>query len=474
MRDMLEEQVSGIIRKTGMIHPGDSLLIGISGGQDSCALLACLCSMREQLGISLAAAHLNHGFRGAEADGDEMFVRDLCLQFGIDCIVRKENVPEVAKRMHISSQQAARRVRHQFLETAASQSGANKIALGHTIDDRTETTILHILRGTGTDGLQGLAPISGIRIRPLLGATRQDTLEYCHRLGIAYRTDSSNLHTHYARNRVRLELLPELASSYNPDIRGAMLRLGDIASAEADLLDQLAGEALKRMVKLKTATGITLDGMVLQELHPALQRRTLRQAIEEVRGDKEDVTFDAIERALQNIHTGNNPGFCETLPPGEVRVISCAGDLRIEMLPYPGEPLHVCREMNIPGETEIPEWKTCIHSRIYSYKAGELLLNSSITALLDADVITGKLSVRNRRPGDRLTPYGMSGSRKLQDIFTDLKIPRDKRDIIPIISDEKGILWILGVRGAAHCVPGPYTVRLLELKVMHMPDNSTE
>jgi tRNA(Ile)-lysidine synthase len=427
--------------------PDTRIVVAISGGQDSCALLHALHTLRRDLAIDLHAAHLNHGIRGAESDQDAENVREFCHNLAIALSVEKADVPARAKQRKVSLQVAAREVRHAFLERIASEVGASQIALGHTRDDHIETILLNILRGTGIEGLQGLPPVAGIKIRPLRNVSRQETGEYCHQNGIAFREDSSNRSLRYRRNRVRTELLPELETYYNPEVRAAILRLSEIAAQEGSYLQEQAQERFQRVCLAETHDRIALSVEKLCVEHLAIQRRLVRMAIQRLKGSLHEIEFSLIERCLNAMNialeSGISTGF--TLPGQGIRVMIGRQEICLTRFVRLAPKPPVYRELSIPGETHIHEWGLTIRCLEMRAEPGMKLKAPEWTAYLDADALRFPLIVRSRLNGDVIAPLGMRGRhRKLQDIFTDRKVSLYERDRVPVIADSEGIVWVAG------------------------------
>lgn len=446
MTDPLLQAVREYVATTGMIPGGSKVLVAVSGGQDSCALLHALATLRDELGISLHAAHLNHSFRGAEAEADAVFVRDFAESMGIECTIKRQDVPGMARRLHLSAQEAGRRARRAFLGCVANSVGANIIALGHTQDDQVETILLNILRGTGTDGLRGMAAISERYVRPFLAVTRAETAAYCARHGIAFREDISNLSLAYLRNRLRTELLPELETYYNPEVRQALLRLAEIAGEEVKYLEQQARTAFDAVRVGEPVDYVKLSTAAVAALPLALRRRVIRRAIEAVRGGLEDVTFRDIERVVSTLQDGSALQRCVefTLPSGEVHVRIEAENLAVFRREAPFVSLPLKFTLPQEGELSIPIWNVSFRVSHLVAPVDVVSERGAPRAYFDADTVRLPLVVRTPKPGDRIQPLGMSGSRKLQDIFTDRKVPVEVRKRIPIVEDAAGIVWVVG------------------------------
>jgi tRNA(Ile)-lysidine synthase len=328
------ETVRQSIENESMLAEGMRIVVAVSGGADSVCLLHILASLREEFGIALVVAHLDHEFRGAESEEDAAFVAQLAQRLHIPAVVEKQDVPALRLRRHLSAQQAAREVRHAFLRRVMEEQNAARIALGHTRDDRVETVLGNVLRGTGLEGLAAMPPVDLPLIRPLCDLSRAETHAYCEQHRLPYRQDSSNENLHYRRNRMRLELLPFLRTYFNSDINAAILRMATLASADNFLLEQLAQDALRSCLDCQTPDALTLNSH-LRELPLALQRRVLRQAILQVRGSLTDVGFDIIEKVLQMFAVRENLGINLPLHDGtSTRLVSTADIVTVERVRY--------------------------------------------------------------------------------------------------------------------------------------------
>lgn len=296
MSESLEDALRRSQSEQGLIAAGDRLLVAVSGGPDSLSLLHALHTLKSELGLAdLQAAHLDHGLRGEASAADAAFVQTFCDERGIPCHQGQADVAALAHQRKISKQAAARAARYGFLDAAAEPIHANKIATAHTQDDQAETILLNILRGTGLDGLRGIPVRRGRYIRPLLGVSRADVLAYCETHGLTPRLDASNLTTHYTRNRLRLELLPQIERDYNPAVRDALLRLSEIAARDADYLRAQATATLPEVTLASDAACLVLDCAKLRRLHPSLLRHVLRAAFLLSRGTLEGIAHEHLE-----------------------------------------------------------------------------------------------------------------------------------------------------------------------------------
>ncbi|MDQ2686364.1 MAG: tRNA lysidine(34) synthetase TilS [Armatimonadota bacterium] len=302
----------------GLIVPGDRVMVAVSGGPDSLSLLHALHAIQSEFGLAdLQAAHLDHRLRGDDSAADAAFVAAFCAERNIPCHIGSADVTALVRERKLSVQQAARTLRYQFLDETANAINADKIATGHTQDDQTETVLLNILRGSGLDGLRGIPRQRGRFIRPLLDVSRAEVTAYVTANGLSPRLDASNLAAdHYTRNRLRLELLPQLARDYNPGVRQALLRLSQIAARDADYIAQQAHSALADVTMTKDASQWVLDRNKLLALHPGLLRHALRTALAQFRGTSESITHEHLEPLCEAI-TGQHhlPFGLTTTPP---------------------------------------------------------------------------------------------------------------------------------------------------------------
>ena len=403
----LVETLRRTITTHNLFSHDELIMVAISGGPDSTSLLHAL----HGLGYKLHAAHLNHGFRGEEAEGDTQYVRDLCVKLGVPLEIVYKDVPEYKRSEKLSAQVAARRVRYAFLEEAAQMIGASLIATAHNQDDRIETLLLNLVRGTGTDGLRGVPYRRLPYVRPLLDVPRSEIEYYCEEFNLLPRRDSSNYSSAYSRNNIRKELIPYLERRYNESIRLSLLRLSDIAAAESDYLQDVA----KRW--MTDHSFIPVAPLVAEPV--ALQRRIIREYIRSLRRTHQltDISHEMVER----IRSRAGHDFALMLPGADWIVYGTASSISMRQLAKPDE----ISEIDIPITVAEP--------------VAFLAWDVTVTALPDC-IDTNQLRLRTWRNGDRITTRG--GTRKLQDVFTDAKIPREERRQWPILIDSEGILAV--------------------------------
>jgi len=456
---MIEDKVLNTIRDRNMLSSGDKVVVAFSGGIDSTALIYILNSLSRKLKIKLFAAHLNHQIRGKDADGDALFVKRTSDKLGIPCFVEKFDVPGFARQEKLNLEDAARRIRYEFLERIAAKTGSNRIALAHTADDNIETFLMRLIRGTGMKGLEGIPPVRDKIIRPMIELYRSEIEQYLSSKKITARIDKSNYETKYLRNRVRRNLIPAL-ESYNPNIRGSLIRAISAANTIQDFVESKAKDAFKNVVSLKTNDEIRIDIKEFLKTDPMLKGEVLRLAIEHVKKDLTDISFVHIDDIIDQLGKKR----AEIDLPGIYAIVN-KGMLSISrQRPQKSKPAQFMRKLEIPGEIRDESGGLIIEADIMdSVPLSELHAKNPYQAFLDYDKIAKPLIVRNRREGDAFSPLGLKGSKKLQDIFVDEKIDIDERDRIPVVEDGSKIVWVVGYRMAEEAKVTPKTKKVVKL-----------
>ncbi len=460
------EKVRHFIIKNRLFKNGDAIVVAVSGGPDSLCLLHLLHTLSVEFKFKLVVAHLNHCLR-PEAQQEAIGVGKIASAWSLPFETKAVDIRSYKKEYGLSEEEAGRRARYCFLFDIARKYRATRIALGHHLDDQAETVLLNVLRGTGVDGLAGMLPEStrgGIKlVRPLLCLRRSEIEAYCFDNNVHPFTDSSNLETDYTRNKLRLDLIPQLEQSYNPRIREALFSLASLAADDRIFLKSLAKTIFFNIARVGRKE-THLDQQLLVTLPPALRGRVLRFAL------KKYISVNKINRLhidqLLDLAEKGQTGKQLTLP-GSVRAYCSYGRLFLTgQLRWPEHKEIAVRPIKIPGKTLLPGG-TCITARII--KTTELNWPpSSYQACIDYDLIpSGSLSYRFRWTGARFYPQGAPGSKKLKEFLIDQKVPYCRRDTLPLVTVGTEIIWVTGIR-AAH----PYRVTdqtrqvlLLEYKV---------
>jgi tRNA(Ile)-lysidine synthase len=435
------------IHQYRMIGAGDCVVVGVSGGVDSVVLLAVLYHLRNRLGFCLYSAHLNHQFRDEEAERDAEFVRCFSDKLGIPCYIESRDVPEFMKKNKLSPQDAARQVRYQFFESIAEQVDAQKIATAHTADDQAETVLIGLIRGAGIHGLGGIRPVLNRKIiRPLLTTTRDQIEAFARAEGLEYVFDSSNVSRKYLRNAIRLDLLPLLKQQFNPAIVKRLTAYAQLFQEDAFFIDKIATEQYHHICK-NVNGGLKINLDLFAKEYITIQRALIYKIFEVLTGTRQGLETDHA-RAVIDLFTRKETGKRISLPGGICAIRSYDyGYIQREVLcaPCPHVP-PVC--IQVPGRATFGDF--CIDTKILDPASPEVSVarkkhgTETLAQSMDYDCINPPIKVRCRLPGDCFRPLGMQGKKSLKKFFIDRKIPRDKRDSIPLFEDKNGIFWVAG------------------------------
>jgi tRNA(Ile)-lysidine synthase len=457
---ILSDRVLRTIRRYGLVPSGGRVLVALSGGPDSVALVHLLWEIERSGALVVAGlAHFNHCLRGDEADEDERFCRRLAESCSLPIEVGREDVRALAARERRSIEDAARSARYAFLEDAASRLGADVIATGHSRDDQAETFLLRLMRGAGPRGLAGIFPRAGRVVRPLLEIRRADLRKYAEERQLAFREDATNRDVSIPRNRIRHELIPYLERELSPGIVEVLAREADIARDDEDRLNAEAIALLDTVVLGDVPSGhardAELDAARLGSLHPALAARVAREVLARVAAGR-SVQAHHVERLLAL--TRGEGGDAASLPGveavrrngvitlGPPRPRAFSNSFRFP-LSIPGEVV-----LSDPGWAVSAAWGSLATPQTQTADAEVAALGGTrpaegwLQAWVEAGAVRLPLTVRSRKPGDRLRPSGLGGRRKkLQDLLVDRKIERTARDLLPLVVDaDDRIVWVVG------------------------------
>ncbi len=464
MPPQLPERVQTWMLRCCPLDPARPLVVGISGGPDSVTLVHVL----KTLGYTLHLAHLDHGLR-LDSHEDVALVRRLAREWGLPFTVEQADVRGYADEQGLSLEHAAREVRYRFLFRVAREVQAQAVAVAHTLDDQAETVLLHLIRGSGLTGLQGMKPQTRIwdahipLVRPLLGVTREQVLAYCRFHRLAFRIDPSNMDLRFTRNRIRHTLLPLLEQEFNPRIKEALARLARVVQMDMDVLTALEEETWLQVVLEADETFVFWNLEAFRNLRPGLRFALWRRVARHLRPGVE-VALEDVERAdawLENPRPGPVDWFAGLYlawePPQRLVVARWEADLPTSLWPqvpfqdrvYPlplGGQVYLEHGWRLDASMPLP---------------ASILLETDLRrtppyeAWLDADTIPQGLAVRARRPGDRFRPLGMGGhSMKVSDFMINVKLPRRARARWPLVVHAEDVVWVAGYR-LAH----PYRVR---------------
>ena len=484
--DLLRD-VSAYIERHQLIEPGSCIVVGVSGGPDSVTLLHLLRRLAESWDLHLHVAHLNHSIRGAAADEDMRFVGQLAKSAGLPCTTELIDVPNLADREGLALEEAARRARYAFLSRVAQAAGAHMIAVGHNADDQAETVLMHLLRGAGPAGLRGMLPATRMRdyrmlslgdksladlvlIRPLLNTPRADIEAYCSEENLQSRFDRSNLDTTYFRNRLRHEVLPDLAK-ISPRISERLRNLAEVVRADYRLLQEFVSVAHDTLLVADHPDALVFDLARWREQPLAIQRALVRRSAYRLRRTLRDVDFEHVEQAVDVAQRGGTgaqavlPHSLELTVGYTTLTISEAGALHLPSeCPWleSGDQMRVA----VPGLTPLPGGWTLRAEETSTWDIEAVTENPNpLAAWIDARSLERAPLLRTREEGDRFVPQGMQGSEvRLSDFLINTKLPRPWRDHLPLLVSQGRIVWVAGLRLSENALVRPETTHVVHLR----------
>lgn len=440
------EQVKQTIAAYDMLRSGEPVLVALSGGADSVALLHAL----RALGYPVQGFHLNHCLRGAESDRDEAFCRALCVRLGVELTVERVDVAAAAREQGNGVEETARRMRYARLQDAAQ---GMKIATAHTADDNLETVLFHLVRGTGPKGLAGIPPVRGQIIRPMLRVERMQVEEYLASIGQDYVTDSTNADDAYTRNRIRHTVVPALRE-IQPSAAQAAARLGDLLRQDEDCLNGLVQACMVQAVRPDGAWEIA----PLRQVHPAVRTRALRRLLAQDGMPLRDLTAQHIF-ALEQLLESEKPSASCDLPHG----FTARREYSALRFVREGEqPIRLAVPLVVPSEQTL--WNGSVRVSVHVLEKNEVFYKSFNTFCVDCGTIDFvSLCVRTRKAGDRIRLTETGGSRTLKKLLIDRKIPRYKRDGLAVIADKNGVIAVQDI--GMDCSRSPQGGARMQIKI---------
>ena len=455
------KKVLKTIEKYKLLDNKDRVVVALSGGPDSTALLAALAQISKELDFSIIVAHYNHGLRGTSSDEDEKYSQELAEKFGLTFVSGKMDFK--LRQKGVSPEDFYRQQRYQFLNKVAEDYNAQKIALGHNIQDQAETVLLNLLRGSGLEGLRGILPIrEGKFIRPLIEVSRSEIIDFLCVAGISYCQDSSNESKIYLRNKIRSELIPYLKEKFNPKIVENLAQMAEILRQDDDYIGNSVKEAMKSTYIQNQSNRISLNIEYVKGLAPAIRSRLFKKILESLNPEKNGFSFSNI-KALERLAQIAESGKRFSLPLGIEakreydnlilkRDKACLKQVDYE---YP---------VNIPGIIHVKETNRTIS--IEKTSRDKMDRHSKNKVYLDLDKIQQPVILRNRRDGDRFQPLGMKGRQKIKSLFINRKIPRHKRNEIMLLVDQNSVIWIENMHLSDRVKISPQTINILGLEII--------
>jgi tRNA(Ile)-lysidine synthase len=459
------KRVRETIKKYHMLERGNMVIVAVSGGPDSVALLKALNIFSDEYRLTLIIAHLNHGLRGEESNNDEEFVRKLSESMGIEFEYKYIDISSLRQRKGKSVEVIAREERYQFLAEVARKHKAHKIALGHHLHDQAETVLMNFIRGSGIEGLKGILPVrDGIYIRPLLAITRQEILDFLEKEGIRFMIDSSNAQDFYLRNRIRHHLIPKLKEDYNPKIEEGLVHLAEIVRLEDEYMKTVLKEIMSGWEGNGESGEIRISITEFLLLHEAIQNRAIKTILQRFSPSGSGIGYVHVKSVMDLVRS-RRPNGCLHLPFNiEVRR-EYNSLVIVRRKRQDGKPLwalpcgrnryfsfldagigQFSYDIAIPGRVEILELGMTLVFDLLDKHPNSIHFNGEKIVYMDFEAMRFPLVIRNLRPGDRIQPLGMEGVKKLKCYFIDRKIPQRERRKIPLLVDGQSVLWIVGMR----------------------------
>ncbi|MFB9273948.1 tRNA lysidine(34) synthetase TilS [Cohnella cellulosilytica] len=446
------EDVQTQARNEGWWRAGGTVVAAVSGGPDSMALLHLLKEMAQTEPMRIVAAHANHQFRGAESDAEAELVRRTAEQWGVVFESAELGMPDYIEETGLNAQSASRERRYAFLREVAGKHGSACLLTAHHADDQAETVLMRIVRGTGIGGLSGIAYRRREDrlelIRPLLRITKCELLEYCKRNGVPYAVDSSNAERHYFRNAVRLDVMPAL-ERYNPRLKDSLVRLADQAAADDEYMEEQTVRVF-REAATPIGDGFRLERRRFRGLHVALQRRLIKLILNCSANPRQMLDFRQVEEIVGALSQERPASIRMDL--GDGWVLNREYD-EAYIGPKPPETTGFAYPADEDtAEVALPDTGGRIRLERLA-GAVQAMPGNRGEACFDAEELRYPLLVRSRLAGDTMQPYGLNGTKKVQDMFVDAKVPRSRRDKLPLLADAAGrVLWIPGLRRSGHAL----------------------
>ena len=464
------EKVFAYIREHHMLQAGDRVVAGVSGGADSVCLLFLLLEWQKEVPTDIAVVHVDHGIR-AEAGEDARYVEQLCEERGIPFFLTRAEVRNRARMEKISEEEAGRRTRYEAFEKAAKEWGATKIAVAHNSNDRSETQLFHLFRGSGIRGLASILPVRDRIIRPLLCLERWEIEKFLQQRGIAYCKDATNEEDDYTRNRIRHHILPYAEQNIVKGCVAHMNQTAELLAETEDYLELQTKEAAGRCIRAtdgdgeSAETGDSRNAVIciavepFLALHPVIRKRLLYEEVKQLSPGQKDITYQHIQELLTLFTREGNRQIC--LPFGirgrrqyeEVLLTVERTDRELLEKTEVAEKYQPTLQLS-PGQTGTVECEAgtveyCVCDLSAALEKNQEVPTNQYTKWFDYDKIK-QLTVRTRRPGDFITVDEDGGRKKLKDYFINEKIPKAQRDEILLLADGSHVVWVIGYRISAY------------------------
>lgn len=465
---MIINSVRQTIKRENLIEKNDKILIALSGGPDSICLLDIMIKLKDEYNLTLYAAHLNHRIRGIDAQEDSLFCQKICKKNNVTFFVKNIDIPELAVQQSRGVEEVARDVRYDMFFDIKNKLGINKIAVAHNLDDQAETMFMKMFRGSGIQGLRGIdyKRKDGI-IRPLLDIYKSQINEYCDVNNLNPRIDKTNFESDYSRNKVRLDLIPYIENNYCENIKQILSRTANVIRDDYNYIEEVSKEHYELLVKNKSDDEIILDLPLLKNTDTAIQKRVIRLAILDIMGNLNNI---------ENVHIVDSLSLLEKSDgkiinlPKNLKAYIKNEDYVITTKNQENEEITYEYNIEINGKTVVNEIGLTVTTSVLPAKDSLALPVSKYIKVFDYDKIVGSLYVRSRKIGDKLSPIGLTGTKKIKDILINKKIPADTKYMFPIISDDEQILWLLGYRISENYKIDDSTQRVIRIQLEYDDD----
>ena len=449
-------RVAQTIATYDLVGRGNRVLVGFSGGPDSTALLHILCRLSKKIGITLGALYINHRLRPRAAIAEARFCEETCGSLSIPFHFEEVDIGDLAEKERAGIEETARKYRYLIYTRLAQQESYDFIAVGHNRDDRVETILFNLFRGSGRLGVAGMPPKRGLFIRPLYDISREEIVIWLKQNGLNYMTDRSNFSRQFTRNRIRHQIIPLIEKEITSAAADNIIRFSEIMADEEEYLDEKIAKLFRRLASETPGGKFKLDLTGLLEYDVWFLRRLVRKLLN--RAGLFEIAFAEIERVIELIRSDKSSRISIT---GNKIAEKCGPVL---FLYGPGQKIER-REVTIPGRYHLHYPKVSITLEYVGGADVNKIKRSSRIAYVDAGKLSGQLYIAGPGRGDRFRPYGRPGSKKVGDFLTDLKYPRPLRDELPVLHDGRGIVWVAGVEIDARVKIDRQTKQMVKLEI---------
>jgi tRNA(Ile)-lysidine synthase len=439
--DMFERFKKNIIEKR-LLKRGDTVVLGISGGPDSICMLSLFLRLKEEWDLVLIPVHLNHMLRGEDSERDAAFVSEFCRQNGLECVSFERDVSGMAAKWKMSLEEAGRRIRYDLFMSVAKDNNSSCIVLGQNKNDQAETILMRMMRGTGLRGLAGIEhKRENLFVRPILIFKRFEIEHYCAENELNPRIDLTNLEPVYTRNKIRLELLPYIEENFNNKIIDSLYRMGDMLRNDSDFIENEAAKAFAKIAEVSADGRVSIAREDFNREHRAIKTRILRRAIKIVKGNLINITGERVLSALNAIERTSTKKTIEF--PGSIDVTIQGNLINVFIKELCQVTANFEYELKMGERLCIEETSDLLEMEVLPFLQARKMPTDACTVFIDAGKLGREtLSVRNRRIGDRFSPLGMKGTKKLKDFMIDEKIEKEKRDSVLLLCDGNEIIWV--------------------------------